>query len=231
MRRLCCLLLLTILFQGALQAAPAGEFVIVSGGVSLIKWEKYKNDPHDLWWLNFIRSARIRIQQIRERHGPEALITWLVYSPGYRTRIAQENQDLFGIIRSVEQAYAVRLVFFKRTQELIDHINHGHPRSTTKIIDFEYFGHSNKACFMFDYSNEIDSASKVWLHEDELSRIKRSSFAPNAFVKSWGCHTGESFSQKWHRATGTKMWGAIGKTQYLTHDLPVLSSHNGRWVY
>jgi hypothetical protein len=37
-------------------------------------------------------------------------------------------------------------------------------------------------------------------------------------------------SKKWHAAVGNRMWGAIGKTQYMTHELPVLSSPNGKWV-
>jgi hypothetical protein len=67
---------------------------------------------------------------------------------------------------------------------------------------------------MFDYSNEIDSGSKVWLHEKELKRIHRGIFAHNAVVKSWGCHTGESMSKFWRQATGKRMIGAIGKTDY-----------------
>ena len=55
---------------------------------------------------------------------------------------------------------------------------------------------------MFDYSNNIDSASKVWLHQDDLKKINRGIFARDAYVKSWGCHTGESMSKKWHEATG-----------------------------
>ena len=39
-------------------------------------------------------------------------------------------------------------------------------------------------------------------------------FARNAFVKSWGCHTGESMSKKFYEATGTRMIGAIGRTDY-----------------
>jgi hypothetical protein len=37
-------------------------------------------------------------------------------------------------------------------------------------------------------------------------------------------------SQLWRDATGTRMWGAIGKTQYLTNELPALSSVGGKWV-
>jgi hypothetical protein len=49
-------------------------------------------------------------------------------------------------------------------------------------------------------------------------------------VKSWGCHTGESMSRLWREATGTRMWGAIGKTDYSTGELPALSSVGGKWV-
>ena len=44
---------------------------------------------------------------------------------------------------------------------------------------------------MFDYSNNIDSACKSWLHENDLTKINRRVFARHAYVKSWGCHTGE----------------------------------------
>ncbi|MEY2545359.1 MAG: hypothetical protein QOG48_476, partial [Verrucomicrobiota bacterium] len=88
----------------------------------------------------------------------------------------------------------------------------------------------NKACFMFDYSNHIDSACKSWLHENELVKIRRGIFAKNAYIKSWGCHTGESMSKKWYFATGTRMVGAIGKTQYMMEELPVLVSQTDRWT-
>ena len=55
---------------------------------------------------------------------------------------------------------------------------------------------------MFDYSNNIDSACKSWLHENDLKQINRRAFARGAYVKSWGCHTGESMSKKWYAATG-----------------------------
>jgi len=83
---------------------------------------------------------------------------------------------------------------------------------------------------MFDYSNLLDSASKSWLHESELSKIERRDFARGAYVKSWGCHTGESMSKKWYNATGTHMIGAIGKTQFMMEELPILTSEGGKWV-
>jgi hypothetical protein len=211
-------------------AAPDREYVIICGGVSLHQWEKYKAQPHDNWWANFVRASRIRIEQIKQQ-DPDAQITWLVFKPSYITRIRQEGgNDLVGHIQSVRDAFGLRLIFFDRTSDLINYLNNGQPRDRVKISNLEYFGHSNKACFMFDYSNNIDSASKVWLHENELGQIRRGIFTRDAFVKSWGCHTGESMSRKWKSATGVPMIGAIGKTQYMTHELPVLSSGNGRWT-
>jgi hypothetical protein len=37
-------------------------------------------------------------------------------------------------------------------------------------------------------------------------------------------------SKKWHAATGTRMIGAIGKTQYMMEELPVLVSAKDKWV-
>jgi hypothetical protein len=160
------------------------EYIILTGGVSMWQWEKYKAAPHDNWWMNFVRASRIRIQQIQA-----------------------ENPN-----------------------ELINYLNYGQNRDQVKIVNFEFFGHSNRACWMFDYSANVDSASKCWLHEDELKQIRRGIFTKDAFVKSWSCHTGEEMSKKWKSATGIPMIGAIGKTQYMTDELPVLSSANGKWV-
>lgn len=206
------------------------EYILVSGGPSLIEWEKYKAAPHDNWWGNFIRAARVRIEQLKKER-PNEKITWLVYRPGYVRRAQrQDKADLMGNIISVRDKYGVNLVFFDKTDQLINYLNAG--RNQTKISGFEFYGHSNRACFMFDYSNEIDSASKVWLHENELKRLNRGIFTKNAFVKSWGCHTGESMSKAWRAATGKKMIGAIGKTDYahghLRGWIPSLST-GARW--
>jgi hypothetical protein len=209
--------------------AASGEFIIITGGVSMWIWEKWKAQPHDNWWMNFVRASRLRIEEI-ENQVPGAQITWLVYRPAYIARSRQDSNDLIGHIQSVRDAYHVKLVFFDRTEELIAYLNSGQDRSRVKIADLEYFGHSNKACWMFDYSNNIDSASKVWLHENDLSKIRRGLFSRDAFVKSWSCHTGESMSGRWRSAVGVPMIGAIGKTQYMTDELPVLSSPNGRWT-
>ena len=158
------------------------------------------------------------------------MITWLVYKPGYLDRGIQEHQDLIANINSVRDKFQLNLVYFERGGEVINYLNNGQPRNLIKISGFEYFGHSNRACFLFDYSNVVDSASKSWLHESELKKIDSRDFARGAYVKSWGCHTGESMSKLWREATGTRMWGAIGKTDFSTGDLPALSSVGGKWV-
>lgn len=211
------------------------EYIVITGGPSLIEWEKFKKVPHDHWWANFVRASRIRLQELRERNGDDAFITWLVYKPGYIRRGShQEKRDLIPEIQSVQQKFKTRLVFFNSKQELINYLNAGQPRDAIKIANLEYFGHSNRACFMFDYSNEIDSGSKTWLHETELSKISRDIFSPNSFIKSWGCHTGESMSKLWRKATGQRMIGAVGTTDYSGSDdpgwHPKLGSSNGRWT-
>ncbi|MFA7233180.1 MAG: hypothetical protein WC076_03620 [Terrimicrobiaceae bacterium] len=228
-------MLLLLLLAGTLTAGAAvqKEYILVSGGPSLIEWEKFKAAPHDRWWGNFIRAARVRIEEIRKQQGPEALITWLVYKPGYvRRAVRQDKADLIGNILSVRDKYHVNLVWIASGDDVINYLNAGHPRSEVKIADFEFYGHSNRACFMFDYSNEIDSGSKSWLHEKELSRIRRGLFTRDALIKSWSCHTGESMSKFWRAATGKKMIGAIGKTDYANGDLrgwtPALSP-GARW--
>ena len=211
------------------------EYIVVTGGPSLIEWEKFKRIPHDHWWANFVHASRIRLQELREQYGPDAFITWLVYKPAYiRRGERMEKRDLIAEIQSVQQKYKLHLVFFNTSQEFINYLNAGQPRDSIKIANFEYFGHSNRACFMFDYSNEIDSGSKNWLHEKDLSQISRNDFASHAFIKSWGCHTGESMSANWRKATGQHMIGAIGSTDYSGSDEPgwhpKLGSAKGRWT-
>lgn len=226
-------LLFLVLLAAMARAEVQKEYILLSGGPSLIEWEKYKAAPHDRWWGNFIRAARVRIEQLRQQYGPDARITWLVYRPGYARRAQrQDKADLIGNIVSVRDKYGVNLVWFDDASQVVNYLNYGKPRDQVKIANFEFYGHSNRACFLFDYSNEIDSASKVWLHENDLSQIHRGLFTRDAFVKSWGCHTGESMSKKFRTATGKKMIGAIGKTNYADgHDrgwIPALSP-GGRW--
>ena len=226
-----CALLLALCAVTSPALALDKEYVIITGGVSLYAWEKFKGPmAHDHWWANFVRASRIRMEQIRNEAGPDAKITWLIYKESYLKRSKQEGRDLLPFIQSVADAFNVKLIYFEKSSELIDYLNAGQPRDQVKIANLEYFGHSNRACWMFDYSAEMDSASKCWLHENDLTKLKRGIFAKDAFVKSWGCHTGESMSQKFARATGVKMWGAVGRTQYMTDTLPELAQNDGKWV-
>ena len=80
----CCVSMVAI----GLRAAPptGGEYIMLVGGPSMYQWEKYKAFPHDHWWANFVRAARLRTEQIRSQAGPDAKITWLIYRQGYEDR-------------------------------------------------------------------------------------------------------------------------------------------------
>lgn len=223
--------LLLIAFSQAVQARPRNdEWIILVGGPSLYQWEQYKMEPHDHWWANFVRAARIRTEQLRAALGPGAKITWLVYKQGYIDRAKQEHQDLLSYLDSVREKFNLNLVYFKNGTDVINYLNSGQPRDQVKISGFEYFGHSNRACFMFDYSSNVDSASKSFLHENDFVNVNRRSFTHTSYIRSWGCHTGEEMSKKWYNATGTHMIGAIGKTQFMMEELPILISEDGKWV-
>lgn len=234
-----CLAALVLLFgllpspsQAALD--PNDEYIIVSGGPALKYWENYRREEHrhDRWWGNFVRTARIRVQQLQKATDGQVNITWLVYRDGYVTRAKEDGDPLISHIESVRDKYKIRLVWFNSTDELINYINSGQNRREIQISGFEYFGHSNKYCFVFDYSNHLLGASRVFLHQADLRRIDRKAFAKGAYCKSWGCHTGESFSQEWRKQIGVKMIGAVGKTDYTETWRLILPfvSNGGRWT-
>ena len=228
------------LFGGKSKSASDGEYIIVSGGPALRKWEdlRKKVEQHDRWWGNFIRSAKFRMTELFQKHGSRLNITWMVYRPAYVTRANESGQPYVQFVESVRDDYfagdlnlKINLVWFSEGKDVINYINRGRNRKNFKITGFEYFGHSNRHAFMFDYSNIVSGASRAWLHEDELKRIKRKSFARGAYCKSWGCHTAESMSKKWKSATGVGMWGALGKTDYtpLQDDKLPMISGGGYW--
>ena len=68
MKRVLLIGLLSIFALAAAEAAklPEGEWIILVGGPSLYQWEQYKAQPHDHWWANFVRAARLRTEQLRE---------------------------------------------------------------------------------------------------------------------------------------------------------------------
>ena len=223
-------LLVTVCAETQSQAQQRGEYVLVSGGPALRRWEDLRapGTQHDRWWGNFIRPARMRIQEIQAR-DPGAMITWLVYRKGFVSRSPEDRRSLTALVESVRDKYHVRLVWFDSGSDVINYLNRGQPRSRVPICNFEFYGHSNKYCFMFDYSSDVYGASTAWLHEKDLSRINSGIFTRDAFCKSWGCHTAESMSRAWRRATGVPMWGAVGKTDYANPDGSIRLSPGGRW--
>ena len=214
------------------------EYILLCGGPSLHLWEQYREQPHDNYWGCFVRAARTRIQELKPvvKDNPAATVTMLIYLDGYRSRSAQEKRDLLPLIYSVRDTYHLDLVPVESGEDVIRYLNAGKPRQQIKIADFEYFGHSNQDAFMLDYSNQVGNSSKSWLHENQLAEVHRGIFAPGAYVKSWGCYTGESMSQKFRAATGVPMIGAVGKVDYSNREdalngiVPVLSSVGGRWT-
>src|SRR3989475_11786998 len=137
MKRLLLVCALSILAPGAKAASPAsGEYIILVGGPSMYQWEKYKTYPHDHWWANFVRAARLRTEQLRSELGPDSKITWLVYRQGYEDRAKQEHQDLISLIGSVRDKFNLNLVWFNPGYEVINYLNNGQSRDQEKIIGF-----------------------------------------------------------------------------------------------
>ena len=205
------------------------DHVIVAGGPTLRKWENLRvgDDQHDRWWGNFVRASTLRMAEIRKAYGPDAPIVWLVYQPGYQTRGREDGKPYTSWIAEQAAKRRVTLVWFDSSGGFLKALN-ARPRGSVQTFDF--FGHSNRHAFMFDYGNDIIAASTAWLHERDLPRIKSSIFASNAYCKSWGCHTGESMSAVWKRATGYSLEGARGPTTYTVVGQGKMPAVQGRWV-
>ncbi len=216
-----CGVLLFVLNAVVEASGQTTEYLVVSGGPALRVWENLRkpDEQHDRWWGNFVRPARVRMQELQRTLPRGTTLTWLVYGDAYARRAAEDRQPLVSFVESVRDTYGIRLVWFRTGDELISYINNGMNRRSVKVSGFEYFGHSNKFCFMFDYSSSVYGGSSAWLHEADLRRIRSSAFAPNAYCHSWGCHTAESMSAAWKRATGIWMVGALGKTDYSNGHL------------
>lgn len=232
--------LLTLCLAGIACGAQAEttEYIICSGGPALRQWEdlRVSNMQHDRWWGNFVRTARVRMQELQRTQPKGTLITWLVYRDAYLRRAAEDHDPLTAHCESVRDTYKVNLVWFRTGDDVINYINQGGgpvSRRNIKISGFEYFGHSNKHCFLFDYSSDVYAASTAWLHETDLHRLNRGAFARKAYCQSWGCHTGESMSKSWKKSTGVPMIGAIGKTDYSFMHLrnwAVALAEGARWT-
>ncbi len=212
------------------------EFIVLSGGPAMRAWEDYRvaTEQHDRYAGNFIKAAHIRLEQIRKEQGPSAQLTWLIYRPAYTAREREDQQrkppytcDIAEINERAAKCGA-RIVWFNTKETVINYLNN---RGGKKIADLEFFTHSNKYAFLFDYSNEILGVSTCYLHSLDLKKIHRGLFTKDAKVQSWGCHTGEFMSAVWKKATGVPMIGAIGKTDYRAiGDNVSLPSIGGSWT-
>src|ERR1700676_3718356 len=138
MSRLLSLLWVSLLLGSVAIAQDQGGDIVVTGPPSLMEWEKYKIQPHDNWWMNFVRASRIRIDQLRQQYGPSARITWLVYQRGYERRQRQEHENLFSIIESVRDKYGLNLIFFNTIDQICYYLNYGGvlPRNNTHTCNY-----------------------------------------------------------------------------------------------
>ncbi len=219
-----------LILASILLALPGhADHVIVTGGPALRKWENYrvKQDQHDRWWANFVRASTLRMAEIRKAYGPNAPLVWIVYQPGYQTRGREDGKTYTTWITELARERRATLIWFNSSGGFLQSLN---SRPSGSIQTFDFFGHSNRFCFMFDYGNEIMAASIAWLHERDLPRIRSSIFARNAYCKSWGCHTGESMSAAWKRSTGVALEGAKGPTDYTVLSYGRLPEVRGSWV-
>ena len=229
MKSLLALFLLTLTFSIVPQQAPASEHVILAGGPALRKWEdlRIEKDRHDRWWANFIRASTMRMDNIRAAYGPSSKLIWLVHKKGYLARAREDGKPYTTWIAEQAAKRGAQLIWVDGGPSVISVIN---SRPARSITTFDFFGHSNKHCFLLDYSSEIIGVSTAWLHENDLYKIKRSVFAPNTICKSWGCHTGESMNTFWRAATGTEIIGAKGKTDYAALSFGKMPAINGSWI-
>jgi hypothetical protein len=211
------------------QTGPSGEYIVLTGGPALRFMEHGKVASHDMYWFNFVDASVIRLTELKSEAPPNVLVTWLVYRPAYASRSQELGMDLLSQLRAKATQLGVNLLWFDDKDQLINYLNKGQDRHVMKIASFDYFGHSNKACFLFDYSNTIDTMSIAFLHVRDLRKISSRDFSPNAVCKSWGCHSGEMYSQWWKNQFDVAMIGAIGKTDFSHGGLPVLSNASGRW--
>ncbi|MGJ8696478.1 MAG: hypothetical protein ACSHYF_09180 [Verrucomicrobiaceae bacterium] len=212
-------------------AAPASadEHVILCGGPALRKWEnlRVEKDRHDKWWANFVRASTMRMDQLRRAYGKDARVTWIVYRPGYIQRGREDSKPYTTWITEQATKRNAKLIWFNSGDQAIAAINSRPKRS---IVTFDFFGHSNKHCFLLDYGSDIMAVSQAWIHENDLRKIRSSVFSRNALCQSYGCHTGESMSQIWHSHIGVKLIGARGKTDYSALSFGKLPTVNGSWI-
>jgi hypothetical protein len=225
------LVFISSLAFGMLAASADGrEDIVLTGGPALRFLEHGKAASHDVYWFNFVDASVLRLKELKDQAKPDELVTWMVYRPAYVSRSHELEMDLLPQIEAKAKQVGANLVWFNTKVELVDYLNKGRDRDKMKIANFDYFGHSNKACFLFDYSNMVDTMSIDFLHVKDLKKIDSDDFSSHAACKSWGCHSGEMYSQWWKSHFDIPLIGAIGKTDFSHGGEPVLSNSDGKWV-
>ncbi len=221
--------ILTLLLLSLTSSLSQARHVILCGGPALRSWEDLRvdRDQHDRWWANFVRASTMRMGEIRKVYG-DAPVVWIVYKPGYTKRGYEDGKPYTQWIQEQAKKRGAKLKWVSSGSGAISAIN-SQPKGSVKTFDF--FGHSNKHCFLLDYGSEIMAASKAWIHENDLGRIRSSIFSKGAICQSYGCHTGESMSGFWKRATGITLVGANGKTDYVVLSKGLMPKVMGSWVY
>ncbi|MEJ6729912.1 MAG: hypothetical protein QNK83_12185 [Akkermansiaceae bacterium] len=208
--------------------ASAKEHVILCGGPALRKWEdlRVEKDRHDRWWANFVRASTMRMDELRRAYGKNASVTWIVYRPGYVLRGKEDNKPYTTWIQEQATKRNAKLIWISSGPQAIAAINR-----QKDIINFDFFGHSNKHCFLLDYGSDVMAVSQAWIHENDLGKIRRGAFNKYATCQSYGCHTGESMSRVWKAKLGTTLIGARGKTDYTALSFGRLPSVSGSWIH
>lgn len=226
------LTLLSLLVLSTLgTSAQTREDIVLTGGPALRFMEHGKgNLSHDVYWFNFVDASVLRLADLKSHAKSGEVLTWLVYRPAYAARSQEMGMDLLTQIAARAKQTGATLHWFDSKEDLIAYLNQGFDRDKVKIASFDYFGHSNKACFLFDYSNVIDTMSVAWLHVKDLHMIHDDIFAEDAACKSWGCHSGEMYSQWWKGRFDVGLTGAVGKTDFAHGGLPELSNSEGKWT-
>ena len=212
----------------------AHDVVLISGGPALRSFEKFKKASHDKYWGNFIDSALTRAEELKKDLKPGDEIVWLVFRPSYTSRTAEDQSEYLKLIEERGAKIGLSPTYFDNKTQLFTLLRRDGSKEKPKISRLEYFGHSNKKCWMFDYSNRVDGGAlePLVVHVDDLDKISGSSFTSNAECVSYGCHSGEEFSQRWRMIVGRPMVGAVGKTDYSDGGMPKLSNgKEGSWVY
>ncbi len=222
-------LFLCIAAIGLLSGSLHADHVIVTGGPALRKWEDLRvpKDRHDRWWANFIRASTIRMDQLINDELPSGKIVWMVYKPGYVDRGKEDGKPYVTWIENLAVKRKARLIWFSSGEEYIRKFN---GLAASSVRGYDYFGHSNKHAFMFEYGSDIIAASTAWLHETELNQIRSAVFHPQASCTSWGCHTGQSMSQIWRQTLGVPLRGVKGPTNYTVVGQAKLPLAKGRWT-